>query len=383
MQPASGTPRQHLSAEQVRDLIVGRPPTVVGGCEVIDLVSGEITDISAHLVAHKSSVSRSSGAAIHGTCRLSLAVELPWAQILARPFMTLRRGDLSARFNLGVYELATPVDRADQDPKVFEVEGYDRLARLRWDVGESRSIAAGDGVLAAVAQAISDAQEGGLGVLLDGIDDDPLAESEWVWPPVGTTWRQVVDEPLASIGWEPLWTDWRGRFRSRPWLPLSQRGTEWVYDANEARSIVKPGRAKALDLWDVPNRWRFVRRNPDLAAPTEGDGIVTFLNADVGASSVAARGGKVCTRTQELDAESHAALVEQARRLVADSLAVSATVQVATATNPLHWHDDIILFRAGAEDQRYVVADWTLGMAGGMTQTWRRISPLLDPEVPE
>lgn len=383
MQPATGQPRQHLTAAEVEELIVGPAVEVDAGVEAIDLVSGETSDISEHLVPSGSSVSRDCDALIHGTCRLRLSVELPWASTLLRPFATLSNSTTSARFDLGVYELGTPSTVVDEDPRTFDVEGYDRLSRLRWAVGATYRVAASSGALTAVAASIAAADEAGFGVVFDGIADDPALSSDWVWPIAGdSTWLRVCNDLLGAVGYRSLWCDWRGRYRSGPWQSPSARGTEWCYCADDPRvTIVHDGRTQTRDIWPVANRWIFIRRNIDQGAPADGDGVVVRDNVSTGPASRDAFAGKVRTEVVEVDAESHAALEVLADDHVEAALGVATYLDVELGCNPLHWHRDVVRLIDGNEDSRWLVQSWELPLDGSpMRQTWRRIDAA---EVPE
>lgn len=382
MQPRTGGPRSTLTAAQVEGLITGPTVTVDAGCESIDVATGAVTDISEHLIPEGSSVSSAAYATVHRTCRLRLSTELPWASTLLRPFMTLSHGALTARFDLGVYEPGTPEDVAGEDPQTWDVEGYDRLSRLRWAIGSTYRVAASSGALTAVSAAITAAQEDALGVVLEGIGADPTLTSDWVWPiAADSTWLRVCNDLLGSVGYRGIWCDWLGRYRSEPYLSPSVRGTEWTYHADDpSLSIIEDGRRRARDIFPVPNRWVFVRRNIDQAAPADGDGIAVFDNVDVGPASRNAFAGKIRTEVVEVDAESHAALEAQGRRIVEAAMGVATYLEVSTSPNPLHWHFDAVRLRDGPEDSRWLVTDWDLPLDGSpMRQSWRRIDPA--PEV--
>lgn len=380
MQSPIGGARSHLTVDQVRSLIEGCSVEIDAGCEAIDVTSGETTDISEFLMPSGSSVSSSVSAVIHRTCRLRLTVELPWATTLLKPYMTMSGGGCAARFDLGVYEPGTPTEAVGETPRTFDVEAYDRLSRLRWAVGSSYSVPSQTGALAAVTDVISDAQESGLGVTFDGAVNDPLLTSDWIWPIASdSTWLKVANDMLSAVGYEPLWCDWQGRYRSAPLTTTAVRGTEWTYRANDPLlSIVEDGRRSARDLHPVPNRWVFVRRNMDQeTAPIEGNGIVTFDNLDVGPASRSAFGGKVRTEVVELSAESHDALVALGQRQVESTLGLATHLEVQTGPNPLHWHNDVVRLVDSAEDSRWLVTDWELPLDGGsMRQSWRRIDAL-------
>ena len=107
MQSLTQSPRQNLTAAQVTALITGSQVQVTGGLELLDNSNNYVGDISSTLVS--GTVERNNLAMIHGTCSLVLEGAVGWGVDRLRPYVTLSNGVISARFNLGVFVIQTPV----------------------------------------------------------------------------------------------------------------------------------------------------------------------------------------------------------------------------------------------------------------------------------
>lgn len=135
MQPLTAPPREHLTEQQVRDLITGDEVTVTAGLELLDSRNRFVADISDDLVGGK--VSHEGRATVHGGCSLDIQRPLAWGRDRVRVYMTLSNAAVEARFNLGVYVLTTPQDKRGEVPSTFTVQGYDLLQPLQDPIGDT------------------------------------------------------------------------------------------------------------------------------------------------------------------------------------------------------------------------------------------------------
>lgn len=119
MQPLTAPPREHLTAEQVRDLLTGDEVTVSAGLELLDSRNQFVADLSDDLASGK--VSHDGRATVHGSCSLQIQRPLAWGRDRVLVYMTLSNAAVSARFNLGVYVLTTPQDKRGETPSTFDV----------------------------------------------------------------------------------------------------------------------------------------------------------------------------------------------------------------------------------------------------------------------
>lgn len=339
MQPPTADPRGGLTQQQVVDLIEAtNAVTVSSGCELLDQALNVLDDISDDLAAG-GSVSRNSYDTLHGKARLAITRELDWGQAIVRPYMVLSDGATSAMFRLGAYFTNTPVSSAGENPKTFQVDGYDILHGLASPVGESYAIEAGRSYLEVVTQILD--EQGFTAYDIDQSAAGVLAPTPRAWVlDNNITWLTLVNDMLASIGYQGVWSDWDGRLQLQPYTSPLERSPEWVYDATSERTTIGPDRTMTTDYFEAANRWVFYRNNNvDDVAPVEGNGIYTYVNQDQGPTSVTAR-NRVWSHVEGLDVADHDSLVLEAQRRIDVDLRLKTTFSMTTFPIPLQWHFD-------------------------------------------
>lgn len=359
------------SRDQIIGLLQDCPSLVLAaGLEIVDINLDMLEDISGDLAGGR--IERHSYADLHATAQLRISRQLDWGGDLVRPYLTISGGGISARWNLGVYHLASPVKPRD----IYDVAGYDMLLRLAQRVGDAYSIAAGESYLARVEQIL--AARGYTRYVIDQTAAGKVAPAARVWAmDTNTTWLNIVNDLLGSIGYAGIWSDWDGRLRCEPYrLPIEQ-APEWVYTDDPESTMLGADRVIERDLFAAPNRWVIYRSNLiDGDTPIEGDGIVTYVNEAVGDTSVQARRGLVITKVEGVDVADQGALVDRAQQIIDADMTISETYKVSTSPNPMHWHFDRIQLQDSAT---FPIADalctqWSLPLppdTGDMTQQWR------------
>jgi hypothetical protein len=188
------------------------------GCDLLDADDTFIEDISADLIADGSSVEHNVFATIHRLCTLRISRELVWGSQRVRPWLTLSSDGVSwVLWPLGVFVLTTPETEVSESPRVFEVQGYDKLQVLDTPLSSTYSLAAGDPVIAAVEALIAAAGETSINIdqtaaatVAAGTQTYSILDEEW------TTLR-VCNDLLDSIGYRGLWCDENGAYRSEPY----------------------------------------------------------------------------------------------------------------------------------------------------------------------
>lgn len=362
MQPIA---RSGLTAAQVTALIqTASAVEVDSGLELLDMGLNVVADISADL--RGGSVSRASYATLHGTASLAVSRELDWANALVRPYMTMTDGINTARFNLGAYLTSSPRTETGESPVTWAVDGYDILHVLNTPIGDAYTVAAGVGYLAAAERVLLDQ-----GIVRYNIDQTSAAAvlgSPRVWVlDTQTTWLNVVNALLAAIGYQGVWSDWDGRLQLGPYQSPTDRGPEWVYDTGPDTSMLAPKQVTVRDYFNAPNRWVFYwSKDPSLGAPTEGNGVYTYVNYTYGVTSVNARGRVITAPPVQVDAADQASLVTQAQSAIDADLRLKTTFEVSVFPNPLHWHFDRLTV-AGSQlgtIMDVLVSKWTLPLDG-------------------
>jgi hypothetical protein len=250
-------------------------------------------------------------------------------------------GPRSARFNLGVFQLATPSRPAGEDPPAWSVTGYDKLYPLQRIVGDTYLVGSGTAVLTAASTAIATAT-GSSRIQFDG-----TAQSKTV--PVGfgvwcltdsqqARWLDVVNDLLRSVGYTPVWVDEDGWYRSGPYTNPVSRPVEWAFTVS-GKTIVEDDRSLEQDVWQAPNYWRVVQRNA-ATRPHIGAGMAETWNANDGPLSVAAIGW--VRRVEYVDAVDQAALQARLDQMVQEDRQIVRTVTLRAGPLPCLSHDDVV-----------------------------------------
>lgn len=372
MQPPNTEPRSWITEAQVTALIRDDPaPEIDSGLELIDMNLEILEVLTADLAG--GSVTRDSYATIHGTANFELTRALDWGRAIVRPFAKI--GD--AAFYLGAYFTEVPSWQEGTDPIIYSVRGHDILSALHDRVGTAYAVAAGANILTEVQAILT--RQGFKKYIIDSTRSDATMPSNRVWAlDDQTTWLTIVNDLLASIGYQGIHSDWRGALRSGPYIPPSDRSPEWVYYGTGSSAQLPIARNVTRDLYDAPNRWIAVRQNNiEGSAPVEGNGVYTYVNELQGPTSVEARGGRVITAPLiTVDAADQSALVAAVQARAAADMANPTRYELSLPSpgNPLHWHFD----RVYAVDPAMGLVDvlvtkWTYPLAPStedMEQTW-------------
>jgi hypothetical protein len=355
-----------LTVAERRALIEADQLTVDAGCELLDADGNLIEDISDDLVAEGSSVARSMYRTIHGSCRLNLSKELQWGSQRLRPYLLLSTtGDVFYRWNLGVFLPSTPERVIGATPAVWSVDGFDKLDILNTPLAASTTVAAGDNILDAVTALLNDAGE--TRVAFDPTAATEVAASARVYSLVGDwTLLTVCNDLLSSVGYEALWVDRDGVYRSAPYTAPTDRSTVWEYNADNDTTTVGLDRTSTQDYYRAANVIVAISDSPNGDIPTDGDGIYTLTNEADGLTSIGARGGRQIVRHLRGNYETQAALIVAANTAMNAEKRVANYVSLNVSPNPVHGHFDVVRFTDSAfpVDGRFLVTDWELPLNG-------------------
>lgn len=391
MQPLLDGPRSSLSESAVRGLLQSHSTIqITYGAEGLDNSFGLVGDLAGYISG--GSITSSSDAQTPRSCNLTIdsdVTDTGWSYLsgFIRPYMTITdvATGVAAQFRLGVYTLTTPDRVLGSTPGTLSVTGYDLTYLLRQEVGDSYQVPTGSDPAQAAADAIGLAIPG---VEIDVVPSSSLTPSQMTWPfdaAQPTLWIDIVNALLASIGYRAAWVDWNGTFHVEPWVDLQLEEPEWTFDALATDNIMQDDRKQNVDLYSVPNWFRFVMANlADL--PVEGQSQYTWIdNSATNPGSVLNRGFFI-KHIESVTVTSWQDLLTYAQRTIASMLKPSETFTVTTQPFPLAWHYDVIRFKDSNLDaalplnpggSRMVVATgWTLDITGAndMEWTWQTIT---------
>lgn len=376
MQPLSGPER----SEEDTVYVIRDAPSVTmrAGLELLDSDLNVVEDLSDYL--QDCTVSRGANNEIHGTARLKLTNPLSWGSAIVRPYMVLDSDGRTARFNLGAYYTSVPRYTTGQDTITYDVDCIDVLDILNTPVGESFGVSAGaDTILSVVENILQN-----LGVTryaIDATKSDVIPTTSTAWPMAdATTWLVVVNDLLAMVGYRGIYSNWDGVLVCESYINPVDRAPEWEYTDDEVTSMHRPEIGVEQDVYGMPNRWVFINGafNDGTDQPVEGAGVFIYQNDTIGVGSVDARGGRVITRLETIDASSQEDLEASAMRSINSQMSVLLKYAVETGPNPLHWHFDVISFTDGAVNggttTRLLETDWSLNLTeGSMAHAWTEI----------
>lgn len=363
MQDLTAWPRDLLTAEQVESLLNGDNVTVVPGCELLDIANNVVEDISTHMVRKTGGIRWNNRTPIHGSCQISLVRSLAWGRDRIRPFVEHSRGDLSARFYLGVYVTDRPIENRAVTPMTYDVTSYDLLYLLQQTgPGDTWVAPAGQKYFDELQRAIT-ASGVGTALYLDG-DVQALEIPEtrvWCLLEPGVSWLRIITELLKEIGYGPPWMEPEGSFRSRFYVDPAVRQPDWVLDVADVRkNLVGRERTVVTTTGDIANSWRFVMANA-VVTPVPGSGIYTPpANMSEGPNSITALGRRV-HKTMYLQAADQAALVAQGDQIVAADKASVRTINLPIARlASIMGQDDVYQLIDAGVTEKAASASWSL-----------------------
>lgn len=396
MQPLLDGPRSHLTNEQVRSLVQSQSAIkITYGAVALDADFRPVADVSEYLSAG-SEVKSDATVTVNRTCTLNIDADVTdtgWSYLSGyiKPYMVFTdvATGLAAQFNLGVYTLTTPTLQLGSTPATLSFSGYDLKYMLRQPMGDSYEVPAGEDPVEAAAALVQLAVPEIQVIVAPSGSSLPTQMS---WPFDSTkpyTFLDAIEELLASVGYRDVWVDWEGVFRIEPFIDLQTADYEWTFDttvkAPDGFNIVASDRTQDVDMFDVPNWFRFVMADlPD--TPVEGQTMFTWQDTSPdNPGSTANRRHKVAY-IETPTCATYADLVSYGQRVIAGLLGPSETFTVKTQPFPLAWHLDVLhyidvgLTRAlptlPVSQRRVVSTAWTLPLDGqsDMEWTWQTVT---------
>lgn len=391
MQPLLDGPRAGLSEAFVKSLLQSHSTIRISyGAKALAADFTEVADISQYITSG-SEVSSSVDNTVHRTCTLHIDADVTttgWSYLsgFVKPYMTIEdvATGQSATFHLGVYTLTTPSRGLGTTPATLQFTGYDLNYLLRQPIGDSYEAAAGTDPAQAAGDVISLAIPN---VAVTVVASGSVLPSQITWPfdaSKPTTYLDIITGLLASVGYRQPWADWDGTIRVEPFVDLQTAKVEWTFDIEDPANIVADDRTQDIDLYNVPNWWRFVMADlPD--TPVEGQTQFTWEdNSAVNPGSTLNRGRRI-RHIESVKAASYDDLVSYAQRVIVDTIKPGETFTVKTQPFPLAWHLDVIRFNdpaleaslpSTAGGRRVVATSWKLALDGqtDMEWTWQTIS---------
>lgn len=360
MQGYTDPPRQDLDQVTITNLITGNGVRRGFGLDLLDTGNSYVEGLGRYCRGW--SVRYDNTAEVHGSLTVQLTTALPWGRARVRPYYTLSKDGVTARFNQGVYVLTTPVLQRGRTPMLYQVSGQNVLQPLTRNIGDTYVVTAGTTYLQALRAMLNAAGHAGT-VVLDGTRGDTALPEERVWAlPAGPRWLDVANDLMAEIAYTDLFADENGVYRARPVAPLEDRPVEWLFDAQDPLvDLVDADRSEEYDAWSAPNVWRFVRRQLTYQ-PVLTDGIVEFVNQSDGESSIDSVGEVPVVHY--LDVADQATLEAEGLRIVDADRRAERRVTMRVDPLPLAGHQDVVEYRDAGVRRKMAVTSWELSTGG-------------------
>jgi len=376
MQSPTDGPRGAYTVDQVAYVIENSSSFDTDyGLELVDQGLNVLDDVSDAL--HGGTVQRSNYATLHAQLSFTIDAPLDWGSSIVRPYMTITaptgvgQALASLRFYLGAYVTDTPAEDMSQDVSSWDATGYDLLSLLDDPIGDAYSIEAGEFYLVRVSDILI--ARGFTNYVIDQDRADAVLPSAKTYSlDDNVTWLAVINDLLAAVGYQGIYSDHNGVLRAHVYRAPSDRGPEWVMTDDPAVTILTQRRKRGRDFYDAPNHWVFYQQNAtEQEQPSDSNGLrYEFTNDTTGPTSVEARGGRVITKVVGVDAADAAALQAAARVTIDADMQIPTTIAIETAPFPLAWHFDRIQVQdAGLGAFLQVMAtSWTLNLDGSDMQ---------------
>jgi hypothetical protein len=391
VQPLLDGPRASLTEAAVKGLLQSHSSIqVTYGADGLDGSFRTIADLSAYVSA--GTITSDISSTVQRTLGINIdsdATSSGWNYLsgFVKPYTTFTdmATGVSARFNLGVYTLTTPLRPLGGSPSTLQFQGYDLIYLLRQQVGDTYEVAAGSDPAAAAAQVIGLAIPE---VTVLTVGSATVLPNRLTWPfnPAHpTTFLDIVQVLLGSIGYREVWVDWEGRFRIEPFIDMQQTEFEWTFDMNADDNIVAEEVTQEVDVYDVPNWWRFVM-NDLIDTPVEGVSQFTWQDTSPANPGSTMNRGRLIRHIESVSVATYSDLVTYGQRVIAASMSPGETFTVKTQPFPLAWHMDTIHFLSPAlaaslpstpgGTRRVLAATWKLDITGqtDMEWTWQTIT---------
>ena len=288
-----------------------------------------------------------------------------WMSNRLRPWVIVNGN----RWNLGVFVPSSPDDSHTSSQVNQDVTLLGKTSLLDGDSLDSTlSIAAGAPVVAWVEQIIVDTTGDGVTGIVPS--DETLATA-MTWP-AGTNKLDVVNALLEAIGYNPLWTDREGMFRSEEWVDPASLAPTMVFAEGDS-AIHSPAFTVSQNTTGVPNK---------VICMTTGDdsnpGMISVATNEDPTSpySHGARGGVWVTKVYDgVEATSQRTLDITAAKNLKLNSTPPCYFSVSHAVVPLDGRQ-VLQFTSDGIDRQVSVNEWGVTLTPGalMTGKWLAVS---------
>jgi len=341
---------------------------ITSGVDLLDNSNTFIEEFGNNFQPKGSNVRRTTRMLIQGTAKINVSKAINWNNQRFRPYITLTdmfTGE-TQKWNLGVYLPDVPKRTAFQSPQIYAVQCYDVLTVVNVPHGVSYTVDTGDNYLDTVATLLDSVGEP---YAINQASASATLPKPMTWPlDQQNTTLKIINDLLHAIGYVNLYSDRDGKLTTEHYGSPHHSAIAATYSSStSALSFLR----EKVDLFEIPNKWIFIRDHPDLTTPVEGTGIYTVTNQSDGLASIDSR-GRTITKVQRFTVDSQASLVVNGDWQVTLDKYPLAKIVMSSSPNPDHWQSDIVtldipelgITTAG----RYRQLSWLIPLDGALMQ---------------
>ena len=269
---------------------------------------------------------------------------------------------------LGVYRVATRLDRMTDTGMRWEIEAYDRAVVLQQRKLEARaSWAAGTSYDDVVLHYL---QQAGLNRVILRPSGHTLQTTREDWE-IGTSFLTVINDLLAEINYRDLWFDLEGVAHAEPYEAPSASNIAHHYGLHgRAAKLLSPEYTVELDVFNKPNVFIAVLSNPELS-PAVATAVNDFPQSRL---SILRRGMRI-PQVYKVDNIAAGELQAYANRLRDEGMQTGEYVDVSSPAYPDHGVNDTVALELPELHGLYRETRWSISMRAGdmMTHTLERM----------
>lgn len=263
----------------------------------------------------------------------------------------------------------------------FAMDCYDQCVVVQSQaVDTDYYVAAGETYTAAILELLGNTD--GL-VSYTVVPSTKTLPAQRMWD-AGTSHLQIINDLADAINYSHMFFDENGVGVIRPYVPPQERTPEYAYEPSDI-SVMFREAARALDIYEIPNKWVVRVSEPDRPVLT-----ATYINADPSNPTSTVNRGRTIAHVETIsDAADQTVLDDKVVQMAQEAAQSAEEVNFSTAIMPFHSHMDLlrVAYPELRVEGEFIETAWSYDMTAGtkMTHAARRVIQLDDyipPEIP-
>ena len=177
---------------------------------------------------------------------------------------------------------------------------------------------------------------------------------------IGSSWLTIVNDLLKSINYTPLYVDFYGFYKARPYVLPIDRNVEIQYNSKEA-TILENEMISEIDLFGVHNKFVRYVNDPDVNI------TATYVNKD-GPTGTTQR-QITHTSFESAEASDYDTLYAICKRDAAEETSIYHKIAIYTAINLEHLYMNCIQLNHYSVAGKFIETSWDIELKTGGTMT--------------